>query len=196
MRKRWFNQPSTAISMVALFVALAGTGYAATAVPPNSVGTPQLKNSAVTTAKLANGAVTKAKLNLAGVTVPNATHAGTATHATTATIGDSPVAWAEVSSTGEVIAGRGITSANITLEPTAAYCFHGLGFQFKSAAVTPDGGSSAAPGMSDTFSLQNSYNCGGISGLQAEVTTSEVAGSAPNTGVAFAQLPFFIQFFN
>lgn len=40
------------IALIALFVALGGTAYAATALPRNSVGTPQLKNYAVTTAKI------------------------------------------------------------------------------------------------------------------------------------------------
>jgi hypothetical protein len=57
-----------------LFVALGGTSYAAfTVVPPNSVGTKQLKNSAVTTPKIKDGAVTGPKMNFTGVTVPNAT---------------------------------------------------------------------------------------------------------------------------
>ena len=68
--------PALLISMIALFVALGGTTYAAaTSVPVNSVGTPQLKNLAVTTPKIANAAVTAAKINPAGLTVPNATNA-------------------------------------------------------------------------------------------------------------------------
>jgi hypothetical protein len=57
---------------LALFVALGGTSYAAIAsIPPNSVGTKQLKDSAVTTAKIANGAVTKAKLAKGVVVTPS-----------------------------------------------------------------------------------------------------------------------------
>jgi hypothetical protein len=54
--------PATAISLVALFVALGGTSYAAVTAARNSVGTVQLKNSAVTAAKLADGAVTATKV--------------------------------------------------------------------------------------------------------------------------------------
>ena len=42
------------IACIALGVALSGTGYAVTALPRNSVGTPQLKRNAVVSAKVAN----------------------------------------------------------------------------------------------------------------------------------------------
>ena len=54
--KKTFRAPSPAlvISLIALFVALGGTSYAAiTRLPANSVGTAQLKNNAVTGKKLA-----------------------------------------------------------------------------------------------------------------------------------------------
>ena len=41
-----------AIALIALFVALGGTSYAALNLPANSVGTPQLKNRSVTASKL------------------------------------------------------------------------------------------------------------------------------------------------
>jgi hypothetical protein len=49
---------STGIALLALFVALGGTGYAALKLPKNSVGTAQLKNNAVTGAKVKNGSLT------------------------------------------------------------------------------------------------------------------------------------------
>ncbi|HXY86470.1 MAG TPA: hypothetical protein VEH52_13405 [Gaiellaceae bacterium] len=61
-RFRW-PSPAVVIASLALLVALSGTSIAAvTAVPKNSVGTPQLKNSAVTSAKLASNAVVAAKI--------------------------------------------------------------------------------------------------------------------------------------
>src|SRR5919108_4804559 len=51
--KRLFRlQPATVVSLVALFVALGGTGYAAIKLPANSVGTKQLKKKAVTLKKI------------------------------------------------------------------------------------------------------------------------------------------------
>jgi hypothetical protein len=49
--------PAFVISLIALFIALGGTSYAALSLPKNSVGTKQLKNGAVTRAKVASGLV-------------------------------------------------------------------------------------------------------------------------------------------
>jgi hypothetical protein len=50
------------VSVIALFVALGGTGLAASQLGKNSVGPKQLKKNAVTTAKIKNEAVTGAKV--------------------------------------------------------------------------------------------------------------------------------------
>ena len=70
--------PAMIVAVVALFVALGGTGYAALALPKNSIGGKQLRNGAVSTSKIANGAVTARKINPSGLTVPKALHANTA----------------------------------------------------------------------------------------------------------------------
>jgi hypothetical protein len=81
---------------LALFIALGGGAYAATALPSNSVGPRQLKKSAVERAKIKNNAVNGAKVLENSLTgddikestlkkVPAAALADTATHATTAT---------------------------------------------------------------------------------------------------------------
>jgi hypothetical protein len=84
--KRRLRAPSPAffLSLVALFVALGGTTYAAVTLPKNSVGTKQLKKNAVTSVKIKKGGVTASKINTTGLTVPNALHATNATHATSA----------------------------------------------------------------------------------------------------------------
>jgi hypothetical protein len=91
MSNRRFRKPSPAlvISLIALFVALGGTSYAAVALPKNSVGTMQLKKNAVTSKKIKNHAVTAAKINTKGLTVPSALHATSADSATHATSADS-----------------------------------------------------------------------------------------------------------
>lgn len=83
------------IALLALFVALGGTTYAATSLPRNSVGAKQLKKNAVTNPKIANGAVTGLKIANNSVKgadvlesslgkVPSASNADNATHATSA----------------------------------------------------------------------------------------------------------------
>ena len=51
--------PAIVIAMIALLVALAGTGYAATRLPVNSVGTLQLRNNAVTSPKVKDRSLLK-----------------------------------------------------------------------------------------------------------------------------------------
>jgi hypothetical protein len=87
MRRRGLRAPSPAlvVSLLALFLALGGTTYAATSLPKNSVGTKQLKKNAVTSPKIKDGAVNVAKINTNGLTVPDALHATSADSATSAT---------------------------------------------------------------------------------------------------------------
>jgi hypothetical protein len=67
------------VAVAALVLAMVGTGYAAFKLPKKSVGTAQLKGSAVTNAKIKNGTITGKKLNLKKLgTVPSATHASSA----------------------------------------------------------------------------------------------------------------------
>jgi hypothetical protein len=54
--------PAMVVALIALFVALSSGAYAAISVPHNSVGTPQLKNGAVTGAVLHSNAVTSSKV--------------------------------------------------------------------------------------------------------------------------------------
>jgi hypothetical protein len=91
MKKLRLGPPSPAmvVAVIALVVAMAGTGYAALKLPKNSVGTKQVKKNAITTAKIKKDAVTGAKVkagSLAGTdidlnslgTVPSANTANTA----------------------------------------------------------------------------------------------------------------------
>ncbi len=96
---RWLSRlrpsPSMVVAIIALAVALGGTGYAAIVLPANSVGTKQIKDGsvanrdlhaqAVTGDKVANNSLTGAQINLSALgTVPSAAHASNADHATKA----------------------------------------------------------------------------------------------------------------
>ncbi|MBS1879686.1 MAG: hypothetical protein JST31_09250 [Actinobacteria bacterium] len=83
MRKRLTF--ANVMSVIAVFVALGGVGYAAVKLPKNSVGTAQLKPSSVTGAKVRNGSLTGADIAAGTLgTVPRATSAAGADHATSA----------------------------------------------------------------------------------------------------------------
>lgn len=88
MNRAFRHRPSPAmlVALLALFISLGGSAYAAFSLPRNSVGTQQLEKGAVTTKKIKNGAVTAAKLKLKGLTVPAASYATNASQAASATI--------------------------------------------------------------------------------------------------------------
>ncbi len=90
-----FHVRNNGVAFVALFVALAGTAFAAGALQKNSVGTKQLKKNAVTAAKIKKNAVNGAKVKDNSLTgsdinestlgvVPNANHANNADSAASA----------------------------------------------------------------------------------------------------------------
>jgi hypothetical protein len=60
--------PAMAVAVAALVFAAGGTSYAVSQLPPNSVGSSQVKKGAVTTPKMAFRSVTRAKLADASVT--------------------------------------------------------------------------------------------------------------------------------
>lgn len=62
MKRRFRPSPAMAVACLALLVAMAGTGVAASGLPLGSVGTAQLKSGAVTNAKIATNAVTSSKV--------------------------------------------------------------------------------------------------------------------------------------
>lgn len=77
--------PALVISVIALVVATAGTGYAAFKLPKNSVGTKQLKSNSVTGAKVKDDSLTGADIKASTLgTVPKATSADSASSASSA----------------------------------------------------------------------------------------------------------------
>jgi hypothetical protein len=172
MRRFLGHARANAIGYAALFVALGGTGYAATTtVPANSVGTPQLKNGAVTGQKVAKNTLTGANIKASTLgTVPNATHVGgLATTAFQRRVGSAcstgqairsigPGGSVTCQSTGQgtitgVTAGTGLTggatsgNASLSVDPTAVQsrvtgtCDSGSAI----ASINQDGSTSCQP---------------------------------------------------
>jgi hypothetical protein len=157
MLKRRLKAPSPAfvVSLLALFVALGGTTYAATSFPANSVGTKQLKKNAVTAAKIKKGAIVASKVNPAGLTVPEAIHAKSADSATSAVHATSaasatnatnainaasaqPVAFAHVSSSGVLDAADSKNVTGVTRLGPSGYCLTGIPFAVRGGQATTD----------------------------------------------------------
>src|SRR5512145_3322436 len=64
MSRLWKYRPSPAmvVALLALFVAMGGTGYAVTKLPKRSVGPAQLRKNAVRAQHIKAGSITAAKL--------------------------------------------------------------------------------------------------------------------------------------
>jgi hypothetical protein len=94
-RGRLRPSPAMVVAFIALFVAIGGSSYAVTRLPPKSVGAKQIRTGAVRTVHIARNAVTGAKIKNGSITgadikvsslggvasaavATNATHAGAA----------------------------------------------------------------------------------------------------------------------
>jgi hypothetical protein len=162
------------ISLIALFVALGGTGYAAVKLPKNSVGGTQIKKNAVNSSKVKNGSLLSADFKAgqlpagargatgpAGPTGPRGADGANGTNGANGANGTA-VAFARIDETGALVGGtaenKGITAAMVqhdagapAAESTGAgvYCFGGLGFTPTSVMVSTDNTDSlpAVPGL-------------------------------------------------
>jgi hypothetical protein len=111
---------SNAVAYLALFVALGGTGYAASNLPANSVGNRQIKNGSVTPVKIDRHLIT-----------------------------GSIRAWAEVNASGHVVAGEGGPKAVARTgspKPVGQYLVSWKTNSFARCAAV---GGTAAPGFAD-----------------------------------------------
>jgi hypothetical protein len=166
------------VAVVALSFALVGSAVAGTESLKKAVTKSKVRQIAK---KQANKRINKRESSL---NVNSAKSAGVAN------IGLSPVAYAFVNADGTVDAAqsRGVSSANITLESTSAYCFRGLGFAFKTAMTTPAYFPPGTNGEDETVQVRvdAAPDCAG--GAQLEVATV--------TDSAFAPEAFWIWFFN
>lgn len=193
------------VSSLALFLVLTGaTAFAATELAKNSVGSKQLKKNAVTTAKIKKEAITGAKIKKGSITgnrlklgtigtVPSATSANTANTANSAAVAEGPLAWAHVSGTAKLLAGRGITADDISTGSTDYYCIKGLSFDPAGATVSTDywNGSTSF----STITQVGLASTGGLGGTGCPAGTQAfVKGWNANTG-AVSNAAFWVTFF-
>ena len=148
-RPRRRPSASMAVALLALFVALGGVGYAASYLPPNSVGTSQLQNASVTNHKLLNGSVGNFKLAFGAVGPRKLENAA---------VGSAQINTSEVQArvTGTCTSGA-VTSVTIT---GAVACNPAPGAEFDTSsatAVTIASGTPATAGASEPLPGGSSY---------------------------------------
>jgi hypothetical protein len=196
-----------AVALVALFVSLGGVSYG---VATGTIGTRQIRNNSIRSTDLKNGQVSSRDLrnnDVRGKDIRNGTLTGAdvkesslgkVPSAGQADVAFSPVAYARVAASGDVIeaSSRGVGDANVTVESTSAYCFRSLPFQFKTAQATVDFESAATqqPGLGASavasVALGNPFgDCAGA-GVQLEVVTAKASTAS------YARSGFFIIFWN
>jgi hypothetical protein len=205
--RRFRPSPAMAVAIVALFVSLGGVSYG---VATGTIGSREIRNNSIRSSDIRNGQVSSRDLrnnDVGGSDVRNNSLTGADLNEETlgkvpsagqADVAFSPVAYARVAASGDVIesGSRGVGDANVTVESTSAYCFRNLPFQFKTAQATidfesaanqlPDIGASAVASVA----LGNPFgDCAG-GGVQLEVATSQ-ADSAE-----YAKSGFFVVFWN
>jgi hypothetical protein len=185
---KWVRKPSPAfvVSLVSLFVAIGGTGYAALVLPAHSVGTTQLKNGAVTDKQVKAGSLTGRVINLKKLgAVPLATKADTATNAvdaTNATTADaSPIA-----KVSYVVAQISVPVTTVTPTRDMASCPAGTVVTGGGASVNDerDGGVNDSISSGTSAWLADFYNVG-----DAPIYGYVEAICAPAAAVAAAASP-------
>jgi hypothetical protein len=169
------------ISLIALFVALGGTGYAAIKLPKNSVTSKTIKKGAVTNAKLGKNAVTSSKVKNgsllkvdfaagqlpAGAQGPQGIQGSPGTNGTNGTDGAQgpagiAAAYARVAADGTLLPNvvgtdfpngtKDIEQTMITNPAAGVYCFTGMTFKPASAMVTLDN-AGASTAAANNFSI-------------------------------------------
>jgi hypothetical protein len=178
------------VSMIALFIALGGTGYAAAKLPRNSVGTQQLKSNAVTGAKVKNGALSPADFKAgslpsgpAGANGANGKDGKNGVDGRNGADGKdgkdgTAVGYARVGADGTLDPGappqnKNVVQANVQHQDSGApsstntgvgvYCFGGLPFEVHNAVVTAGNADTFGSGEFDRFAtvaVQRGQNLG------------------------------------
>jgi hypothetical protein len=180
--------PSLVISTVALFVALSGGAYAA--LGPHSVGTNQLKSSAVTSRTLRDGAVAQSKIRAGAVGAKQIRSHSITAGKISGVLPGTLVAYAKVTPDGvDLDESWRITAANMYTTPVAIYCLHDLP-SHRVAMVSPglDGNGTVTANLIRPAE----GNCSSKRGEAVEVSTSF---SSATSFTDWKYEPFYIYLF-
>jgi hypothetical protein len=184
------------LSLIAVFIALGGTGYAVGNLPRNSVGSTQIKKNAVSSSKVKNGSLLatdfKAGQLPAGATGPQGAKGDKGDPGTNGTNGapganGTADAYARVQADGTLELGappplatpqhKGVDQADIQKAGTGIYCFGGLDMNVAAALVSMDNaGAVATTTEVISVAIQRGNNLGGCDAghQQARVVITDV----------------------
>jgi len=159
--------PAMVIAVLALFVALGGTVYAASSIngktiKKNSLPGNRIKKKTVTGNQIKNDAITGTQVNESTLgKVPSAALADKATLATTAetattALSANPAAYAHILPDGTVDSSDtlNVSNANVTHPEEGVYCLTGLS---KAHVVLAQVDSGDGPGVTETSVLMNNF---------------------------------------
>jgi hypothetical protein len=176
--------PAMVVALLALCVALGGTGYAATKINGKNIrnGTitgKKIKNRTITSAKISRTTV-RALKNRRGLRGPRGFRGRTGARGATGPAG-SALAYARVAADGAIDTARakGIAQANMSHTADGIYCFVNLSFGPKNVVATLEPGS----GDEVVYASIPSPSLGCPAGAVA-VQVRDI-GTATNTNLAF-----------
>jgi hypothetical protein len=183
--------PALVLAALALVFAMVGTAIAGPDAISNKITKPKVKNISK---KQANKVLDQRESSLDVNSAKRADNANNADNADNAVTADGPAAWAHLSSTGTVLAGRGVEAGNVSAGAAGYWCFSGLEFEFRGLQATVDYWNGT--GTFDTIAQasvvgQGNASTGGTgcaAGTQAFVRGSDASDSTTNP------VSFFITF--
>ncbi|HLH65792.1 MAG TPA: hypothetical protein VKV27_08815 [Solirubrobacteraceae bacterium] len=173
--------PAVAISTVALFLSLAGVGWAATQLPPNSVGTAQIQNQAVTYRKIRPSSVGIVRANTSQLQVRvNGTCAagsaiGAIDRAGHVTCNQTlPQQYGTTDNTASEVGATAVTVTSVALPTGSSY----LAFANPTATVTPASGVTTSQHVTVTCKLTVGSN------TETRSVTIDTTGVAGQSSIA------------
>jgi hypothetical protein len=136
---------SNVVALLALFIALGGSVYAASKIDGKTIKKGTIPANRVKADSLGGKQINESKLG----EVPSAATAGSA----------QPVAFAQIGAAGTVNANlsKGVTGANVTHPATGTYCVSGLAFDVKGGQISLQFGGSR--GTTAQFTPGSTGNC-------------------------------------
>ena len=142
--------PAMVVAVIALSVALGGTGYAALTLPKNSVRAKQIAPSAVRSAEVKNRSIKRRDLarsvlraaqgpaGAQGLPGPGGPRGEKGEPGAPGAPGTAlAYAWVDSGGTVDETRSKGVTDANVTKSASNVFCFNGLAFTPRNVVATP-----------------------------------------------------------